>query len=367
MQAHCVICCRVTPAQKASVVKLVKERKKMTLAIGDGGNDVAMIQEAHVGVGISGKEGLQASRASNYCFGRFRFLSRLLLVHGRYSYKRTAAMMQYSFYRSIFISLMQLQFNCFAGFSGVSFFQGMVMAGWALITVFPAISLSFDKDVSERAAYLFPALYTEGQLSKALSLKTFARWQLMGVWQSVLLFFLNMWAFGPEYMHPRDGAPMDFDSAGMTLYTAGLFTQIGVVYVEHNSLHRWNHMLNAFCLSLYFFLYAVVGVAYVPLAVELYGSFPRLARDPCYWIGTLSIAAGAVVPHLAAKVLWFHIDPEPYQVVQYYERTRGKRKGDKKGKKGKKGKTGKKDEAQESAKEPLQEPQAVESQASETV
>ena len=71
-----------------------------------------------------------------------------------------------------------------------------------------------------------------------------------------------------------------------------------------------------------------------------------------------------MVPHLAAKVLWFHIDPEPYQVVQYYERTRGKRKGDKKGKKGKKGT---KDEAQESAKEPLQEPQAVESQASETV
>ena len=105
MQAHCVICCRVTPAQKASVVKLVKERNKMTLAIGDGGNDVAMIQgratvrvkdsptpnpnptpnptptpppspkqEAHVGVGISGKEGMQASRASNYCFGKFRFL-----------------------------------------------------------------------------------------------------------------------------------------------------------------------------------------------------------------------------------------------------------------------------------------------------
>ena len=60
VQAHCVICCRVTPAQKASVVKLVKERNKMTLAIGDGGNDVAMIQEAHVGVGISGKEGMQA-------------------------------------------------------------------------------------------------------------------------------------------------------------------------------------------------------------------------------------------------------------------------------------------------------------------
>ena len=327
VQAHCVICCRVTPAQKASVVKLVKERNKMTLAIGDGGNDVAMIQEAHVGVGISGKEGMQASRASNYCFGKFRFLSRLLLVHGRYSYKRTAAMMQYSFYRSIFIASMQLLFNIFAGFSGVSYFHSMYVAGWAVITVFPALSLSFDKDVSERAAHLFPALYTEGQLGQALSLRTFGRWALMGASQSLLVFFLTINAFGTEYMHPRDGAPIDFDSAGMTMYTAALFVQVGVVYVEHNSLHRWNHMFNFFCLALFYLTFAMVGSSYFTIfdLQSLYGCFPRMARDPTYWIGTLSIALGAILPHLALRVIKFQLNPEPYQVVQYYERTLSKR------------------------------------------
>jgi len=361
VQAHCVICCRVTPAQKASVVKLVKDRKKMTLAIGDGGNDVAMIQEAHVGVGISGKEGLQAARASNYCFGKFRFLSRLMLVHGRYSYKRTASMMQYSFYRSIFFAMMQLLFNVFAGFSGVSFFHSMTVAGWALITIFPAISLVFDKDVSEQAAHLFPQLYSEGQLGRALSLRTFGRWQLMGVWQSLLIFFLTMWCFGTEYMHPRDGAPIDFDSAGMTLYTAALFVQIGVIYVEHNSLHRWNHGLNLFCIALYFCLYGLVGVSYWTILdlQSLYGSFPRMARDPTYWIGTLAIAAGAVLPHLALRVLWFQLDPEPYQVVQYYERTRGKRKKDKKKKKP--------DAARSDSEEPLRKPESEPSLQHETV
>ena len=216
-----------------------------------------------MGVGISGKEGLQAARASNYCLGRFRFLSRLLLVHGRYSYKRTAAMMQYSFYRSLFIAAMQLQFNCFAGFSGVSFFHSSYVAAWAVITVFPAISLSFDKDVSEQSCYLFPSLYQEGQQGRALSLWTFARWAMWGTVQSVLVFFLTKESFGTEYMHPSDGAPIDFDSAGMTMYTAALFVQIGVVYVEHNSLHRWNHMLNAFCLLLFFCTYAFFGVVYV--------------------------------------------------------------------------------------------------------
>ena len=87
----------------------------------------------------------------------------------------------------------------------------MYTAAWAVITVFPALSLSFDKDVSEKAAHLFPNLYTEGQLGQALSRRTFGRWALMGALQSMLVFFLTISAFGTEYMHPRDGAPIDFD------------------------------------------------------------------------------------------------------------------------------------------------------------
>ena len=93
-----VLCCRVSPRQKAQVVAMGKERfQKICLAIGDGANDVPMIKEAHIGVGISGHEGMQAVLASDYAIAQFRFLERLLLVHGRWSYKRIARLVMFFF------------------------------------------------------------------------------------------------------------------------------------------------------------------------------------------------------------------------------------------------------------------------------
>ena len=102
-QCESVVCCRVSPAQKALTVKLVKEgRNAMTLSIGDGANDVAMIQEANVGVGLLGLEGSQAAMSADYAFGQFRFLTKLLIVHGRWSYYRIADMHSNFFYKVSF-------------------------------------------------------------------------------------------------------------------------------------------------------------------------------------------------------------------------------------------------------------------------
>lgn len=99
-QCKAVLCCRVSPSQKASVVQLVKVGLDvMTLSIGDGANDVAMIQEADVGVGIAGEEGRQAVMSSDYAIGQFRFLQRLILVHGRWSYRRLAETIANFFYK----------------------------------------------------------------------------------------------------------------------------------------------------------------------------------------------------------------------------------------------------------------------------
>src|SRR6478736_4844451 len=97
-----VICCRVSPLQKALVVKLVKHdvAGAVTLAIGDGANDVGMIQAAHIGVGISGQEGLQASRSGDFSIAQFRFLKKLLLVHGGWAYSRITKVILYCFYKN---------------------------------------------------------------------------------------------------------------------------------------------------------------------------------------------------------------------------------------------------------------------------
>lgn len=114
LATHCkaVVCCRVSPLQKALVVKLVRKNvhDSVTLAIGDGANDVGMIQAAHVGVGISGQEGLQAARSADFAIAQFRFLRKLLLVHGGWAYARMSKLICYSFYKNITLYLIQMWF-----------------------------------------------------------------------------------------------------------------------------------------------------------------------------------------------------------------------------------------------------------------
>uniref|UniRef100_A0A6I8N5H0 Phospholipid-transporting ATPase n=1 Tax=Ornithorhynchus anatinus TaxID=9258 RepID=A0A6I8N5H0_ORNAN len=113
-----VVCCRVTPLQKAQVVELVKKhRRAVTLAIGDGANDISMIKTAHIGVGISGQEGMQAVLASDYSFAQFRHLQRLLLVHGRWSYFRMCKFLCLFFYKNFAFTLVHFWFGFFCGFS----------------------------------------------------------------------------------------------------------------------------------------------------------------------------------------------------------------------------------------------------------
>ena len=124
--ANCqsVICCRVTPLQKALVVDLVKRNKNaVTLAIGDGANDVSMIKMAHIGVGISGQEGMQAVLASDFSLAQFRFLERLLLVHGRYSYFRMCKFLRYFFYKNFAFTLCHFWYAFFCGFSAQTLFD----------------------------------------------------------------------------------------------------------------------------------------------------------------------------------------------------------------------------------------------------
>jgi phospholipid-transporting ATPase len=115
-----VICARVTPLQKALVVRLVRNAMKnsITLDIGDGANDVSMIQEAHVGVGIMGKAGTQAVRAADYAFGEFKFLQRLLTVHGRFNYLRMANLILFSFYKNFVFITIQWYFGFLNDWSG---------------------------------------------------------------------------------------------------------------------------------------------------------------------------------------------------------------------------------------------------------
>jgi P-type E1-E2 ATPase len=124
-QCATVIACRVSPMQKAEMVNLIQDSifpSPITLAIGDGANEVDMIQAACVGIGISGKEGLQAVNASDFSIAQFRYLGRLLLVHGRWNYRRMSMVLLYSFYKNITIAMGTFVYSIFTGWSGCVLF-----------------------------------------------------------------------------------------------------------------------------------------------------------------------------------------------------------------------------------------------------
>lgn len=159
---NAVLCCRSTPLQKAFLVKTVKEELKMsTLSIGDGANDVSMIQMADVGVGICGQEGMQAVMASDFAVPKFKMLQNLLLVHGHYSYDRLSRLILYFFYKNAAFVFVLFWFQLYCGFSGaVMIDQIYLMIFNFVFTSLPPFAIGvYDKKLPERILLNNPKFY----------------------------------------------------------------------------------------------------------------------------------------------------------------------------------------------------------------
>ncbi|KAL9974886.1 hypothetical protein ACROYT_G011986 [Oculina patagonica] len=202
-QCPVVVCCRCSPQQKADIVKLLKKHTgKRTCAIGDGGNDVSMIQAADAGVGIEGKEGRQASLAADFSITQFRYLGRLLVWHGRNSYKRSAALSQFVIHRGLIISVMQAVFSCVFYFASVSLFPGFLLIGYGTVyTMFPVFSLVLDEDVPSDIALIYPELYKDLSKGRSLSYKTFFVWILISIYQGGIIMFGGLLLFDQDFIH----------------------------------------------------------------------------------------------------------------------------------------------------------------------
>jgi phospholipid-transporting ATPase len=148
-----LIACRMSPKQKADIVRLVIEKnpKAITLAIGDGANDVNMINAAHIGVGISGVEGQQAVSASDYAIGQFKYLKNLLFVHGRESYRKNSYLVCYTFYKNVLFVMPQFWYGFYSAFSGQVFYEKWIYQVFNItFTAFPPIIFAiFDQEHSK--------------------------------------------------------------------------------------------------------------------------------------------------------------------------------------------------------------------------
>lgn len=184
-----VVACRCSPTQKADIALLIREHtKKRICCIGDGGNDVSMIQAADVGVGIVGKEGRQASLAADFSITQFCHLTKLLVWHGRNSYKRSAKLAQFVIHRGLIISVCQTMYSIAIKFEPEGLYKDWLLVGYATVyTMAPVFSLVLDKDVDEKLANLYPELYKELTTGASLSYRTFFVWVFVSIYQGGMI------------------------------------------------------------------------------------------------------------------------------------------------------------------------------------
>ncbi|XP_064031363.1 phospholipid-transporting ATPase IK [Pogoniulus pusillus] len=219
-----VICCRVTPKQKALMVQLVKRHKNATtLAIGDGANDVNMIKTADIGVGISGQEGIQAVQCSDYALAQFCFLQRLLLVHGRWSYLRVCKFLRHFFYKTFAGLMAQVWFAFHSGFTAQPLYEGWFLALYNIFyTACPVLSMGLlEQDVSAKQSLEFPELYVIGQQDELFNYRVFGATFLHGASTSLASFYIALWAFQD---HVGSKAVGDYESFAVTVATSALLS-----------------------------------------------------------------------------------------------------------------------------------------------
>eukprot|EP01062_Namystynia_karyoxenos_P061848 TRINITY_DN5451_c0_g4_i1.p1 TRINITY_DN5451_c0_g4~~TRINITY_DN5451_c0_g4_i1.p1 ORF type:complete len:1302 (+),score=519.96 TRINITY_DN5451_c0_g4_i1:130-3906(+) len=188
------ILCRLTPEQKGKIVRVFQKTTGQTaLAIGDGANDVPMINESFVGVGIMGLEGSQAVLASDYAIPRFKHLKRLLFVHGRFSLYRNSLCVLFSFYKNFVLAIIQVYFSFFCGFSGQTLFDSWLLAmqNFAFTSAPPLFVGIFERDLDEDILEAKPALYMPLRDGLYFDTKQLCMWFGESVWHSILVYWLT--------------------------------------------------------------------------------------------------------------------------------------------------------------------------------
>ena len=229
MKAPSVVCCRCSPTQKRIICKNIKKYTDCrTAAVGDGGNDVAMIQEADVGIGIVGKEGLQASLASDFSIQEFKSLSILLLWWGRIAYKNTSTMANFIMHRGLIIAFCQFFFSLMFYYNAVALYNGFLTLGFStFFTCLPIISILLDRDVDKKNVLKFPTLYQILLKGREQNFKNFLWWLFKAIIQASTIMFGSLFFFKEKL----------FLKIVTVSFTALVYLEILNVYLEINKLH----------------------------------------------------------------------------------------------------------------------------------
>ncbi|KAL4002263.1 Phospholipid-transporting ATPase tat-1 [Acanthocheilonema viteae] len=320
-----VICCRMTPMQKAEVVEMVREAtNNVILAIGDGANDVAMIQAANVGVGITGEEGLQAASASDYSIAQFHFLRRLILIHGAWNYGRGVKVILYSFYKNICLYLIELWFAIYSAFSGQTIFERWTIALFNVaFTALPPVMIGlFDRPLSDQMMLSYPGLY-ETFYKRAFTISQFAVWIGLAVWHSLLLFFLSF-AFLYDPVVWDNGRVGGWLMLGNSCYTFVVTTVCLKALLECDS---WTIVILFSCFGsilLWFIFLPLYSLVWpiLPIGEYMSGMASVMLSSSSFWLALIFIPIITLFTDFIIKTIRTTFTPTPREIVYFHEHFR---------------------------------------------
>ncbi|ETW02900.1 hypothetical protein H310_05365 [Aphanomyces invadans] len=318
-QCAAVICCRVSPKQKAEIVALVKNNVKncRTLSIGDGANDVSMIQEAHVGVGISGHEGMQAVNASDFAIAQFAFLQRLLLVHGHWNYRRMSKLVLYVVYKNILCWFALYVLSLSACGSGTVFMNYNWLNGYNVFWTFLPIMIVaiMEQETSAKVAQDHPGLYHIGPQGDLLSVKIMAEWVFEALYEGVVCALVPVYLLGPI---SSTGYAFTMYDCGGLCYTALIV--VGWTKLALNAM-SWNggmHFAMWVTVPFWFFSAIILSNSFPSDSSD--HVFPHLFTLPEFWMLLFLCVVLALVRDFVYKAWKREWRPEYYHILQESER-----------------------------------------------
>ncbi|GJN67478.1 hypothetical protein PLIIFM63780_004919 [Purpureocillium lilacinum] len=321
-QCKSVLCCRVSPAQKAAVVAMVKNGLDvMTLSIGDGANDVAMIQEADVGVGIAGVEGRQAAMSSDYAIAQFRFLQRLVLVHGRWSYRRLAESISNFFYKNMVWTFSIFWFEIFCDFDITYLFDYtyILMFNLFFTSVPVGIMGVLDQDVSDKVSLAVPELYRRGIERLEWTQRKFWLYMIDGVYQSVMVFFIPYLLFIPSRPVTFNGLGVE-DRLRFGAYIAhpAVLTINGYILIN---TYRWDWiMLLIVAISdLFIFFWTGVYTSFTSSGM-FYHTAAQVYGEATFWAVFFIVPVICLFPRFAIKALQKVYWPYDVDIIREQEK-----------------------------------------------
>ncbi|XP_073214510.1 phospholipid-transporting ATPase IG isoform X4 [Lepidochelys kempii] len=307
LKCAAVLCCRMAPLQKAQIVKMVKNTKgnPITLSVGDGANDVSMILEAHVGIGIKGKEGRQAARNSDYAVPRFKHLRKLLLGHGHLYYVRIAHLVQYFFYKNLCFILPQFLYQFFCGFSQQPLYDAAYLTMYNIcFTSLPILAYSLlEQHINIETLTSDPRLYMKISDNAMLQWKPFLYWTFLGTFEGLVFFFGVYFLFQNSSLEDN-GKVFGNWTFGTIVFTILVFTVTLKLALDTRFWTWMNHFVIWGSLAFYvFFSFFWGGIIWPFLKQQrMYFIFAHMVTSISAWLAIILLIFISLFPEILLVV-----------------------------------------------------------------